>query len=518
MRFRLACLLALAGACAGPPEAIEDRYPPVRLRLLTDAQHANAIRDLVGDVELPEVRTPGVAVDQFVHEAALFEIRGPLLSQYHAAARVAAAQAVDQLDQLVSCAPATADAECARAFIDRFAARAFRRPLDGFDRGRLFELYQLGAEDGFAGGIELVVEAVLASPDFLYRKELGFPGGDSAVVELTPHEIAAQLSFLFLDSIPDEPLWAAAVDGSLARPEVIAEQVDRLLEIPRVRRHVEEVVLTWLGLPRARLAISGVAGLTPELRASMVAETEAFVADTLWRRDGSLETLLTSSRSFIDARLASHYGIEGVTSSELVAVDLDPDQRAGVLTHAGMLAMLGAGKRRSIVHRGLFVNRLLVCHPEPPPPAIELLEEAREKDGIDDLEERELVDYRAAHPECAGCHQRIDPLGVALEHYDVLGRWRPEARASATITLGDRSIEVTGAVALARQLAESDAVAACVAEQFTQHAFGGSLLEAPLFHRFLLRRFFAADLDLVELLQAMAVSAALRKREREVAR
>jgi hypothetical protein len=510
-RSRIAVALIAWAACAGPPDAAEDAYPSTRLRLLTDAQHANAIRDLVGDVELPEVRTPGITADQLVHEVELTSIGGPLLSQYHAAARAAAAQAAGELS---SCPAPSGGEACALELIDRLAPRAFRRPIDGGDRDRLLEIYRAGSPDGHDAGVELVLEAILSAPDFLYRKELGAPG-DPGVVDLTPHEIAAQLSFLFLDSIPDPPLWAAAVDGSLADPAVIAAHIDRLLEQPRVRAHLEEVVLTWLRIPAVeRLDLYSLPDLPAELRDSMVAETRRFVADVLWRRGGSLAELLTSTRTFVDGRLAAHYGVAGIEGDDLVEVDLDPGRRAGVLTQAGILTLLSTAAARSIVQRGLFVNRLFVCYPEPPPPPLELLAEAREVDMIDELDERELADYRAARADCAGCHHRVDPLGIALERYDKLGRWRDEAEATAAVTLGDRATEITGAVELARLLADSDEVAACVVDQYLQHAFGGPLVDAPQTRAAVLARFATTGLDLVEVFRAIAGSPAFRKRWR----
>lgn len=503
-----------AAACAGPPDAPEESYPPVRLRMLTDAEHANAIRDLVGPVELPEVRTPGVAADQFVHPVDLYDVRGPLLAQYHDAARLAASQAAARLDDLVACAATGGDRDCAGQLIDRLAPRAFRRPLDAGDRAALLAVYDRGAVDGFESGAALVIEAILAAPDFLYREELGEPG--IGAVALAPHEIAEALSFTLLESIPDEPLWAAAVDGSLASPAVIAEQVDRLLATPRVRERLGRLIQAWLRVPAVRrLDAARIGSLDVELRDSMATETALVVADVI-ARGASLAELLTTTRTFVDARLAEHYGIEGVAAGDgFVPVELDPEQRSGVLTHAGLLSLLSSPKRRSIVSRGRYINQLLVCQPDPPPPPLELLEQAA--DDIRGLDERELAEYRTTNPDCAGCHQGIDPWGIALDRYNRLGQWRPDGDANTAVEIDGRVEAVAGARELARLLIDSDTVAACVVDQYVAQAFGGPLIGAPTTRRRLIERFATSGLDLVDLVRAIATSVAFRKRVREAA-
>lgn len=503
----------------------EEHAPPARLWLLTDVQHRNAIGDLLGDgIALPDVRTPGASAHQFVHEAALYRVAAPLLTQYQAAAEAAADQAVDRLDALLPC-DATADGEaaCAEAFIRDFVPRAFRRPLEPAEQEELADIYALGAEEGFAAGIALVIEAVLQAPDFLYRTELGAATAEGTVVELTPHELAASLSFLLLDSIPDRPLWEAAEDGSLADPAVLESHVERLLALPRVRSHLEEVVLTWIGATRV-LSLEKDPTLYPEfdepLRQSMVEETQRFVRDVLWERGGSLDELLTSPRTFVDDRLATHYGVEPLPDGP-GWVELDPTERAGILTQASILSALAGPAHTSIVHRGLFVNRLFLCMPEVVPPPPDLIDSVA--DETRGLSERELATYRAGNETCAACHVRIDPPGIALEHYDPVGRHRVEADgapvdAASRIALGDAPPrEVDGAVDLAHALAESDEVAACIAEQMVQFAFGRVLgRDAVCSRAEVVERFEASDRDLVDVFRAIPSTAAFRTRSREV--
>ena len=482
--LRIAALLAAVVGCVNPPDASEDGYPAVRLRLLTDSQHANAVRDLVGEVEL-DLRTPGVAVDQFVREVGLYEIRGSLLAQYHQAARQAAAAA--RIDELVPCANDGGE-PCARAFIDQFAARAFRRPLESEDRDRLLEVFRLG-------GYPLVIEAVLSAPDFLYRKELGGPARRQ-VVDLAPHELAEALSFLLLNSIPDEPLWLAALDGSLAEPAAVAAQVDRLLALPRVRDRVTELVLRWLRIPATRALDTGsVKMVDGALVDSMVDETQQFVADVLWRRGGQLGELIAGSGQFSDAALDEHYGAA--------------PPRAGVLTQAAVL-IAASPYGRSVVHRGLYIGRQFLCLPEPPPPPLELLEEVA--DDLEGLDDREVSEFRAANPACAGCHVTIDPLGLAFDSYTWLGQWREEGDGSSEVTIDGQLHPIAGAAELSEVLAASDEVAACVARQFVEYAFGGPLERSPATAA-AIEREFDRDRDLVGLLRVIATSPAFRKRE-----
>ena len=509
-----------------PLESCEDGEelpPPARLWVLTDTQHANAIHDLLGDeVVLPEVRTPGVATSQFVHEAGLHRVSAPLLTQYQDAAEAAAAQAVARIEVIVPC-DAGESVSCAEAFVDDFAPRAFRRPLESDERAALRAIYELGAEEGFAAGIGLVIEAVLQAPDFLYRTELGPASATGAHVELTPFELASALSFLLLDSIPDPPLWAAALDGSLSDPGELAAHTARLLELPRARARIEDAILTWVGVERV-LSVEKDPSLFPEvddaLRASMLEETTRFVHDVLWERDGSLAALLASPRTFVDSPLATLYGVDPPSAGS-GWVDLDPTQRAGILTHASVLATHAGPERTSIVHRGLFVNRLFLCLPEIAPPPPDLIDGVA--DDTEGLGERELADYRAGNATCAACHVRIDPPGIALEHYDAVGRWRTEADgspvdATTSFAIGDAPArEMSGAVELARALAESDEVAACVAEQMIQFAFGRVLGgEAACSRADVVERFEAEERDLVEIFRAIPETPAFRTRKREL--
>lgn len=491
---------------------------PIRVRLLTDAQYENAVHDLLGDVRIPALHSPGTMPGQFIHEDVL-AVDAPLLVQYRIAAETVA-RAVAADPSLIGCV--IDDGGCTAARIDELASRVFRRPLDPGERDQLAVLFAQGtAGGGPAAGLGLVVEAVFQAPSFVYRTELGAgpPGPAGTVeVELTPYELAAELAFLLLDSIPDEPLWQAARDGSLADPAVVAAQVDRLLGLPRVRDHLVEVVLDWLDIPAIYTIGKDAAQfpeLTPELRASMYAETQRFVAEVLWHHHGSLRALLTSNETFIDARLAKIYGVGHITATALVPVSLDPRRRGGILTQASVLALLATEQRESIIRRGMFIHRKFLCTLDPGRPPFSAI--AMDASFTSQLTEAQFSYFRTAHIYCSGCHATIDPPGRALHHYDGLGRWRDvdsiEApiAADAELAIGDEVRHVTGALELSAALADSDHVARCVVDQLAHHALGRAV-DDPAMLDYLHKSFERSERDLVEVFRALATAPGFRLR------
>ncbi|MFN0248847.1 MAG: DUF1592 domain-containing protein [Kofleriaceae bacterium] len=489
MRLALACLVVAAcGNDRVPPLEHSDRDVfPARVRLLTDAQIENAIHDLLGRaIAVPPIETPGARAHQFIYPDVI-SVDAAQLSRYQAMARDVAAQ-VGGGDALA------------------FAERAFRRPLEDDERTSLTAMT-------VEGGFSLVVEAVLQSPQFLYRTEVSAP-------TLSPYELATELGFFFYDSVPDDQLWLAARDGSITDPESLASEVDRLLDLPRTQTHLDGVILDWLGVHRVLTTGKDAAlfpEMTPELRASMLAETRAFVHDVMWRRDGSLRELLTSSRTFIDASLAgSIYGVPGIRSDKLVEVTLDPRERAGVLTHASILSVLASARSESIIARGAFVSNKLLCEEplgRPPAAAIAAVSSFTSK-----LTESQFGYYRAQNLYCATCHRTMDPPGRALHAYDGIGRHRKNDAAGfpvdddASVTIATARIDVEDAMQMARALADSDHVARCVIDQLAHHAFGRTLGTMDGTRDHIYDRFNASDRSLVEVFRAIATSPAFTRR------
>jgi hypothetical protein len=378
---------------------------------------------------------------------------------------------------VLACPPGQAPDACARAFVARFAARAFRRPLEPAERQELEALYGAGAGDGPAEGIRLVITAVLQAPSFLYRTELGTGAAPGKPVELTAHELASALSFFLLDSIPDAPLWAAAEDGSLGRAEVYRQQVERLLALPRVQDNLTRVLTKWVGLGdgiSVDLA-DKVPQFTPELKASLEEESRLFL-HSLLSRGGTIGDLLTSNRGFVDRRLAMHYGVSAPAApAGFSEVAYPASERSGIVTQAGILSRYSIGN--PIVLRGKFVRDQLLCGEIPDPPDIPDIE--TETMASAKLPEREQVRRRLANAICGACHSQMDPLGLAFTQYDLLARYRPigpdgkPIDASGTLTgTGDVDGPLMNAVDLAGKLARSRAVRACIEEKLFSYALG----------------------------------------------
>jgi hypothetical protein len=483
-----------------------------RLLKLTDRQYINAVRDLLGPIDVPAPQTPGSSDALFVSDADFMRVDERLASQYQRAA--AAAGRSSDVGKLLACAAGEASEPCLDRWISGFGARAFRRPLGVEEKADLVALTRASRGTAPAAGARLVIEAVLQAPSFVYRTELGAGAvASDGRVALDPFELASALSFWLLDSIPDPPLWQDALAGTLTQPEVLRRHAARLLALPGVQGGLTEAVLRWL-------QTTGVLGASKDpkvgpfdqaLREGLLEESRRFVADVLWTPGGTLQKLLTSNRTFIDARIAPLYGVAAPSRGGFVAVNLPTDQRAGILTHGSVLASHASPTEGSVVHRGLFVRGALLCQGVPPPP-----------DGLDTvspgqgLGERAAAEGRAANPSCKSCHALIDPFGLAFERYDAVGRYE-RSRGGATVDARARiqgtdfDGDVDGAPELARRLAGSQNVAACVAEQLLAHAVAREAIGDSC-SRYTLEAQLGAGGTLAELLSAVAASDEFRFR------
>ncbi len=343
------------------------------------------------------------------------------------------------------CRPAAPrdEAPCARRILSRLAARAYRRAVTPAETRTLLEFYAAGrAEGGFEAGIQRGVERILAAPSFLFRlvrEPRGLPAGATFVLDDT--DLASRLSFFLWSSVPDEPLAAAARRGGLRDPATLDRQVRRMLRDPRARALVDNFAFQWL-------KIGKVAGVVPDvdafpdfdenLRRAMLEETRLFLADQL-RADHGVLNLVTANYSFLNDRLARHYGVPGVYGSHFRRVPFAAGTRGGVLGQASVLTATSYPNRTSPVLRGKWMLDTLLGAPPPPPPAdVPTLEEAAAKDRPTTL--REQMEAHRRSPACASCHVRMDPLGFSLEHFDALGRWRdatPAGPIDATAVMPD---------------------------------------------------------------------------------
>jgi hypothetical protein len=490
--------------------ACEDDPGPTPLRRLTHREYDATIRDLLGDDSHPSATFPPESSPTgFDNEAQALDVDGMLAEEYLAAAETIAAAA--DLEALLPC-DAAVDGEdaCAGQFIDEFGVRAFRRPLDADLRARYVALFADSRDAwGFDRAIELVVVAMLQSPRFLYRVELGLAEDEGeAMVRLDGWELASRLSYLLWGSMPDDELFAAAQGGELDTPEQVRAQAERMLADPRARAMVGEFHAQWLKLP-ALATISKDEAVYPgfdALRPALDEETRAFVEHVIFDDDGDLRTLLTAPYTFVNADLAALYGVSSPGGTSLERVDLPAGQRAGLLTQAGVLAVHAKPDRSSPVLRGRFVRERLLCETMPePPPDVDTTPPSVDPDAST----RERFEQHTTDPSCAGCHVLLDPLGFGFEHYDGIGRWRDQDGASAvdasgSVVTGEGDVPFDGALELAEWLADSSQVRACVATQWFTWAHGRApeLVDACTTET-LVDAFTAADGDIRELLVAL---------------
>ena len=372
--------------------------------------------------------------------AAAVEASGVAAGASGAAAVEASGVAADTPSRrrIFVCEPAMpADEEaCAARIVGTLARRAFHRPVTGEDVDDLLAFYREGrAEGDFRAGVRRALESILVDPEFLFRIERDPPGAAPATAyALSDLELAARLSFFLWASVPDDELLEAAEAGRLRDPEVLEAQVRRMLADERAGTLVTSFAAQWLHLRRMRTVspdVNAFPAFDENLREALVRETELFVGSQL-RDDRSVVELLTADYTFVDERLARHYGIPGVYGPRFRRVEWNDDRRRGLLGQGSILTVTSLATRTSPVVRGKWVlENLLGTPPPPPPPDVPELEEQAESGGATSLRAR--LEAHRANPVCSGCHSRMDPLGFALENFDAVGQWRDADAGGAPI-------------------------------------------------------------------------------------
>ncbi len=318
---------------------------------------------------------------------------------------------------------------CARKILSTLARRAYRRPVTDKDIRTLLRVYEADrTERGFDAGIQAALERILVGPEFLFRIERDPANvAPDTVYRISDLELASRLSFFLWSSIPDDQLLDLAESGKLKDPVIFDQQIGRMLNDPRSRTLVTNFAEQWLYLRNIRSKTPD-PELFPEfdenLRDAFQKETELFVESTL-RENQSVLRLLDANYTFLNERLARHYGIPNVYGSHFRRVALGPefDARRGLLGQGSLLTVTSYANRTSVVLRGKWLlDNILGAPPPPPPPNVPSLEESA-ADGKP-LPLRQLMERHRANPACAGCHAAMDPLGFALENFDAIGRWR----------------------------------------------------------------------------------------------
>lgn len=469
------------------------------MRLLTRYEYDNTVRDLFG-VEGAYARqafTTENLTNGFENNAWAHNVSTTLLRNHLSAAEAIATIVVrDHRDRLLPCTPeAGAERACVEQGLQALLPRAFRRPvLDEEITPFLDQLDASLAVRDLDRSLELVVRAVLSSPQFLYRVELlSTPSGEMGAGEEMPaamsdarferlgdYELASRLSYFLWGTMPDAALFEAAARGELRTREQIAAQIDRMLADDHARAQVRQFHRQWLGLDKLDSVVKDLSffpAYTPDVNQDWRASINAFIDHAYWE-EGTFKAFMTSPALFMTPTLAPLYGVtvpEGVEGG-IFRVDA-PAQRAGILTQPALLAILAYPNQGSPISRGVFVREHIMCEPLPPPPNnIQITP----PDPDPNATTREIFNIHTDDPQCAGCHLRIDPLGLGFERFDGIGAFRTVENGAMVDASGhiyaspsdEINVPFDGAQQLAEIFADSAHIKACMVSSWFQFAMG----------------------------------------------
>jgi hypothetical protein len=432
---------------------------PRRLWRLSAEQWGNAVQSLLNLPSAPVLMSRGGEPPYPSLSDSSLGVDAPMLFDVY----TLAGSATSQIDPMVAttvapCTGTTAEAQtgCAMSFVQAFASRAYRRPVTDDELADLMAVYQDGATDGYNAGVELAIKAIVASPSFLFRTELGPPtlagaAGNYPDTTLTPDEVASQLSFTLLGTIPDAPLNAAAADGSLATRDGIAAQVNRLLALPAAQAYLTDTVLKWLGLgvmfektkDAALLSALSSTGSAPDVSAienDLWTSAQMFVSSILWTGSGKVDDLFTSQTVYVNQRLATLYPDAIVAVAPSSDTTFMPGSwpasqgRSGMLTQPSYLWALSDPSVNSLVKRGKAIHDDVVCQDLLGSPVDLSTTEAtnvincKSPDGAQTLStcDSEVLksDARVAYQPCRVCHEQIDPYARVLQSFGPIGNYR----------------------------------------------------------------------------------------------
>jgi hypothetical protein len=426
-------------AALGNADCLRRKDPGrVTIRRLNRSEYNNTIRDLVGLDFHPAEDFPGDDVGYgFDNMGDVLSLSPLLFEKYLAAAETLINRALADpasRHRIFTCQHAdfkgddsgTAEEKCARKILESFAHRAYRRPLHPGELDRLagFVLLARSNGDTFDNGIRLALEAILTSPHFLFRVEQDRrPNDPTAIHPINEFELATRLSYFLWSTMPDGVLFEQAQKRELRKN--LESQVRRMLRDPKIRALTDNFADQWLQLRNLKNMSPDPAyypGFDPELRAAMQQETELFFEAVL-KEDRSILDFIDADYTFLNERLARHYGVPGVKGDYLRRVELPAGVRGGLLTQASILTITSNPTRTSPVKRGKWIlENILGTPPPPPPPVVPELKEG--KDVVLTGTLRQRMEQHRANPMCASCHARMDPLGFAFENFDGIGAWR----------------------------------------------------------------------------------------------
>lgn len=490
---------------------------PAYSTVLTRAQYLNTVSDLFGIDASTSIAFDDANGRKYRPDLKLSALQAEgLMKTAHNIADAVVTTA--SLPKLLPCDPSGNESACAAAFIDRFGARATRRPISDDMRADLRGLFDAGRAAGdFTKGIKWVVEGLLQSPDFLYH--LVVPGvstkpGD--VVGLSDFEVADRLAYFLWNSLPDEELSSAAARGQLRTADQLSAQVKRMRGDARSARTRADFYTSLLNLDLVGALTRDEAAYTPEL-AQALGKSALKGIDQVYDGDGKSETLLASSSVFVDAAMAKLYGAGGASpsGSDFASATFDKSERHGLLTHPALMAIIAEHDTSDPIHRGTFVYTRMLCQVIPSPPdGVPALPEL-----ADNLTTRQRLEQHRKAPQCAACHQLFDPIGLAFENYDSLGRYRAEEHGTKVDSSGEvrqMDLDIAGGFAtgaeLMDRLAKSQSVRSCMAQQWYEYASRRESDATDKCGLDTIKARFMASGDLNDLIASIAVSDNFRNR------
>ncbi len=544
--WRIAPMIALL-ACApvddlplaGPPPGAYVGTTP--LRRLSNVEYLHSMRDLFPGVALTDLPAlpPDTIVNGFENDAPSLGPSDVRIARYEAIAfaYTTLATADDAaLARVLPCSSwGSADEQtaCGAALVTSFGRRAFRRPLTPGEIERFttrFIAFRTAID--FRAAVQLILMALVQAPSFLYRIEVPVldavrvvPDAPNAV-RIDSFALATRLSYLLWESGPDEELLDLAASGELDHPTVLRAEVDRMLDDPRVVDTIVDFHRQWLDFDRILSTANQTRdpaqypGWTRDVQRSEHEEVERFVRWSATNGEGTLAELFSSRHAFVDAAMASVYGVSGPTDGSWTEVDLPADQRAGVLTRAAFLAGRSHSGNISPPLRGAFVLERVLCQPHLSPPAAADLSPPHPMMDEGPVTDRVLYERRTAPSVCATCHTRINGAGFAFEHYDAIGAFR-SLDQGLTIDASGQLIDVdpvgpfTDAIDLSTRLATSRTVATCATDTWVRFALGRTLeTEDRSLRHSASSAFDASGGTIREVLRAIALSPELRVQQR----
>lgn len=462
------------------PQSCEGPSPgPAPLHPLTRFQYDNIVRDLLGDTSHPaQAFPPENEVDGYRTNYNANQANPSLVESYLTAAEAVAASAVkDRLNDVAPCADEGTTA-CGHAFVSSFVTRAFRRPPTDAELTPLTALFDAGSKQGYAKGVELVIQAVLQSPQFLYRVDsLRSPTTESGAMVLGGYELAGRLAFSLWGSVPDQALLDAAAQGTLTTPADVEREARRMLDDPRAHDIVRDFGEQWLNLSRLDGAVrSGTDVDSAKLDTALRDSLTSFLDATYFGKKGTFEKLFSDPKVWVDGTLAGVYGGSEPAEAGLEAQTL-PDPRYGLLTQPALLTLLSHADQTAPVIRGVFVRERILClQVAPPPPTVN----AVPPDPDPNATTRERFRQHTEQAACSGCHQLIDGIGFGFERYDQLGRYRATENgldvdeSGQILATGEATLdgEFASASEMLDRIAKSPMARDCLATNWYRYTFG----------------------------------------------